>query len=127
MIVFRLEKWFVYSFCCFKRRFNEFNVKACTLSETTHLTRQAMTEEVSEWSLESYVNPMMGLHGWGLAAVSIQDAGCSVSALRGLSCCPRSMLCLLPWRECFCWKDNRPQKANSLIPDPSQQTVWDTT
>lgn len=29
--------------------------------------------------------------------------------------------------ECFYWKDNRPYRANSLIPDPSLQTVQDTS
>lgn len=29
--------------------------------------------------------------------------------------------------ECFYWKDNRPCRANGLIPDPSLQTVQDTS
>lgn len=74
----------------------------------------------SLWSLVGgFSNPVSGLHGWGLSIASIQDAGCSVSALPSVNCCP-SACCACPTVGLFCWRD-RPCRANSLIPDPSHK------
>lgn len=40
---------------------------------------------------------------------------------------PPQRALLAPMSGMFLLKDKRPQKANSLIPDRSRQTVWDTT
>ena len=78
---------------------------------------------VGHGGLENLSNPMAGLRGWGLAAASIQDAGCCVSAPHGSKLPSLSTLHPPPWRECFRCTDNRPYRANSLIPDPSTQTA----
>lgn len=60
---------------------------------------------------------------------SSEHPGCRMLCIR-LACgklLALSMLHLPPLWECFYWKDNRPYRANSLIPDPSPQTVQDTS
>lgn len=63
---------------------------------------------------ESSSNPMLGLHGWGLAAASIQDAGCSVSALLVVNCGPSACSSCPHGGNVF------PGKTTGL----TEQTVW---
>lgn len=81
----------------------------------------------SKGGLGSSCNPMFG-SPW-LRFSSSEHPGCRMLCIR--PACGKllalSVLCLPPLWECFYWNDNRPCRANSLIPDPSPQTCQDTS
>lgn len=126
--------------CCVKYRktwrlltqtckFNLVMLKLIHHTKSNHTCNMEREGEAvwSKGGLGSSCNPMFG-SPW-LRFSSSEHPGCRMLCIR--PACGKllalSMLCLPPLWECFYWKDNRPCRANSLIPDPSPQTVQDTS